>query len=52
MDAQAYLLQLGQAAKSSGFALANLGVMAKNRLLGRVAAELKSAFDEIGRAHV
>lgn len=47
MDAQAYLLQLGQAAKSSGFALANLGVMAKNRLLGRVAAELKSAFDEI-----
>ncbi|QYK04180.1 glutamate-5-semialdehyde dehydrogenase [Shewanella zhangzhouensis] len=47
MDTQAYLQQLGQAAKSSGFSLANLGVMAKNRLLGRVAAELTSAFDEI-----
>ncbi|QYJ74311.1 glutamate-5-semialdehyde dehydrogenase [Shewanella sp. FJAT-52076] len=47
MDTQAYLQQLGQAAKSSGFSLANLGVMAKNRLLGRVAAELNSAFDEI-----
>ncbi|MCL2918144.1 glutamate-5-semialdehyde dehydrogenase [Shewanella litorisediminis] len=47
MDTQAYLLQLGQAAKRSGFALANLGVIAKNRLLGRIGTELQLAFDDI-----
>ncbi|WP_372871027.1 glutamate-5-semialdehyde dehydrogenase [Shewanella sp.] len=37
---QAYLEQLGQAAKTSGFALANLGIKAKNQLLAAIATEL------------
>ncbi|MCH4295637.1 glutamate-5-semialdehyde dehydrogenase [Shewanella sp. 3B26] len=41
-EQQAYLEQLGQAAKTSGFALANLGIQAKNQLLAAIAAELRA----------